>query len=180
MQNLKRHTAASLALFSVPLFTFAAQVSDFKSLVSYLISILNALIPLFLAVAMVGFIWGVIRYMYSVNSKNMAEARNFIIYSVIALTVMISIWSLAIVIKNTFFPDSLTPFRAEDQAPSLQTTSQSTQTQNTNSVPVGGYDSYGNPTGSARTGSVETTCVKTGNGNSNFFETLFHDIFGGC
>ncbi len=147
MQNLKpRNYIFALALFS-PVFAQAAQVSDLKSLVSYLISILNALIPLLLAVAVVGFIWGVIRYMYSVNSKNLAEARSYIIFSVIALTVMLSVWGLAFLVKNSFFPDSKEPFHQGTpiQTNSLNGTSGTTAGGNANIFPTNGYDAYGRP-----------------------------------
>jgi hypothetical protein len=180
MQNLKLFKySIALGIF-FPSFVFAAQVSDLKSLVSYLISLLNTIIPFLLAIAFIGFIFGVIRYMYSVNSKNLAEARNFIIYSVIALTVMLSVWGLALLLKNTFFQNSELPFNTatttEGGNTSLNSTSAGGDT-SLNSTTYS-YDLNGNRTYQVRTRTIETSCGNAG--NQNVFDTLKRFFFGGC
>lgn len=63
----------------------------------------GALIPLLFAVAVGVFIWGVIQYLRnSSDSKKREEGRSFMIYGIVSLFVMISIWGLVGFLGNTF------------------------------------------------------------------------------
>ena len=41
--------------------------------------------------------------------QKLGEARNYIIFSLIAITIMLSVWGIATMLKNTFFEGSATP-----------------------------------------------------------------------
>ncbi len=63
----------------------------------------GALIPLLFAVAIGVFIWGVIQYLKNTTDpKKREEGRNFMIYGIVSLFVMISIWGLVGFLVNTF------------------------------------------------------------------------------
>lgn len=90
-----------LGLAVLPLAALAA--TDAKSLISVVTGILNALIPLFMIIATVVFLWGVIRYITAAgDEEKVKEARNFIIYGLIGLFVMVSVWGLVGVLVSTF------------------------------------------------------------------------------
>jgi hypothetical protein len=103
MSNLKKIILSVGVLALTPAPALAANITDLKSLIAYVMDILNSLIPLFFAIAFLAFIWGIIRYLYAGGPKQLGEARNYIIFGIIAMTVMMSVWAIAMVIKNSFF-----------------------------------------------------------------------------
>ena len=76
----------------------------FQDLIIYVVNIINdALIPLIFAVAVVLFIWGVVQYVINAqDTEKKAKGRQFMIWGIIALAVMISVWGLVAILGNTF------------------------------------------------------------------------------
>jgi hypothetical protein len=111
MLNLKTRLWGIVSLFLLPSLAFALDrdIHDLKSLITYVLQLLNALIPLFFAIAFLAFIWGIIKYLYAAGAKELSEARNYIIFGIIAMTVMLSVLGLANILKNTFFPQAPSP-----------------------------------------------------------------------
>lgn len=120
MFNLKKMSFGTIALFLVPSLAFAEDVKDVKSLITYIISILNALIPLLFAIAFIAFIWGIIKYIAAGGSAKMAEARNYIIFGILGMAVMLSVFGLAYLVKNSFFESAPTPIDVQSGNPLLQ------------------------------------------------------------
>ncbi|MCC2630674.1 MAG: seg [Candidatus Paceibacter sp.] len=118
MSNLKKVLIIAGVVFVLPFMVQAANIYDLKSLIYYVIDILNAIIPLLFAIAFLTFIWGIIKYIYAAGPQKLNEGRNYIIYGVIAMTVMVSVWGIAEVLKNTFFESAGSP-----GGPSTYTTS---------------------------------------------------------
>lgn len=87
----------------------AAVITDFKSLVGALIDIVNLLIPLMFGIAFLAFGYGVIKYIYSANTSKIAEARKYIIFGIIGITVMLSVFAIALMLKGTIFPTAVSP-----------------------------------------------------------------------
>jgi hypothetical protein len=89
----------------------ATQINSIQSLVNALVGLANSIIPLLLAVAVIVFIAGVIRYLAkgADNPQERQNIKSFLIWSVIAFAVMISIWSIALLLKNTLFPSAPCP-----------------------------------------------------------------------
>ncbi len=87
----------------------AAAITDFKSLVNALIYDINLLIPLLFGLAFIAFAFGVIRYIYSANTEKIQDARKFIIFGIIGIAVMLSVWALALTVKGLFFPTANLP-----------------------------------------------------------------------
>ena len=81
----------------------------FQDLLCYVTKIINdAVIPLIFAVAVVMFIWGVINF-FILNADEegkRAQGRQFMIWGIIALAVMLSIWGLVGILGDTFNIDS--------------------------------------------------------------------------
>lgn len=62
-----------------------------------------AIIPLFFALALLLFLWGVLKFMYSAgNEKERSEGKKFIYWGIIALVVMVSVWGLVRLLTTTF------------------------------------------------------------------------------
>jgi hypothetical protein len=87
-----------------------ADVTDFKSLVNALISVVNDLIPLMIGIAVIVFILGTTRYIWkSDNAKARQEGRNFLIFGVIAFTVIVCLWGIVNLFKSSLFGDAMSP-----------------------------------------------------------------------
>jgi len=64
----------------------------------------NSIIPLIFAVAIVMFIWGVVQFfiLNSDEEAKRAQGKQFMIWGVIALAVMLSVWGLVAILGTTF------------------------------------------------------------------------------
>lgn len=90
--------AASTALPSVG----TARVTDANSLFARITGILNAVIPVMIALAVVYFVWGVVGYVISDDEEAKKRGRDKIIYGIIGLAVIIALWGLVAILTNTF------------------------------------------------------------------------------
>lgn len=110
-------------LFVFPVFVFAAPQS-INELINIVLGILKALIPLLAAVALVGFIWGGAKFIYSADdATKRKEGRQVMLYGVIALFVIMSVWGLVAVIGKTFGVDTgfLPQLKEASQTPQTST-----------------------------------------------------------
>ncbi len=67
-----------------------------------ILSILNSLIPILIGLAVILFVYGLIRYVTTDNQDTKKEAIRVIVYGIVALFVMVSIWGLVGVLQYTF------------------------------------------------------------------------------
>jgi phosphotransferase system glucose/maltose/N-acetylglucosamine-specific IIC component len=84
---------------------------DFAGLVKTMIdNVLTPLVALIIAAAVVYFLWGVVKYINKVGKEEDRETgKKMMIYGVIAIFVMISIWGLVHILAATFQFDTSTP-----------------------------------------------------------------------
>lgn len=87
---------------AAPMFAFAA-VTDVSSLIGTIKTLIESVIPLLMVIATVIFLWGIISYIMAAgDEEKVKEARSYIIYGLIGLFVMVSVWGLVGIIANTF------------------------------------------------------------------------------
>ncbi len=84
----------------------SGKATDFKSLVQLLISLLNILIPLIIGVALVVFLYGIVRYVLG-SGDDKSSAKSIMLWGIIALFVMVSVWGLVGILQSTFFGGTL-------------------------------------------------------------------------
>jgi hypothetical protein len=66
-------------------------------------TLIKLVVPFLFTLAMVGFIWGIITYYLNpTNEEKRKNGKTFMIWGIIALFVMISMWGLVGVLSNTF------------------------------------------------------------------------------
>ncbi|HEY4513445.1 MAG TPA: hypothetical protein VJH06_02960 [Candidatus Paceibacterota bacterium] len=79
--------------------------TSFQGLMGYAICIIqNSIIPLIFAVAILMFIWGAVKF-FIINGDEEAkrqEGKQFMIWGIIALAVMMSVWGLVAIVRGTF------------------------------------------------------------------------------
>ncbi|MBI4120990.1 MAG: hypothetical protein HY457_01920 [Parcubacteria group bacterium] len=96
-----------LITFLSPFFALAQgrigqEPQNVGDLVSLFLQILALLIPLILTLALIAFLWGVFRYVIAKGPEDKKEAINVIVWGLIGLFVMVSVWGLVSVLTNTF------------------------------------------------------------------------------
>lgn len=96
--------ALPYAIAALPVVALAADFSNLESAFDSIINIINGIIiPLIVAVAGLYFMWGVISYVTAGGAEEKrTEGRNMMIYGIIALFVMISVWGLVNILVKTF------------------------------------------------------------------------------
>ncbi len=63
---------------------------------------LNTLVPMLIVVAVLYFIWGVIQFVIAKDEEAKTRGRSVMIYGLIGLLVITSVWGLVTILKNTF------------------------------------------------------------------------------
>ncbi len=64
--------------------------------------ILNSVVPLLVSVGVVYFVWGVVAYVIGGGEEAKKKGRDKIIYGIIGLAVIVSVWGLVNLLTNTF------------------------------------------------------------------------------
>lgn len=89
---------------------FCKLASDpkFDTLVNYITCMItSAIVPLLFTLAFALFIWGVIQYtLNDTEEAKRAKGKQFMIWGIIALTVMFSVWGIVAIFGNTFGIDT--------------------------------------------------------------------------
>ncbi|MDQ5961939.1 MAG: hypothetical protein QG669_331 [Patescibacteria group bacterium] len=76
------------------------RLQDLLTLANCYIS--TGFVPIIFTLAFGYFVWGVIKYVISDSEKDKAKGRQFMIWGIVALFAMVSVWGLVRVIGNTF------------------------------------------------------------------------------
>lgn len=78
-----------------PVLALAANFTAFDDFILFLKRAVGSLIPIFFGLAIIYFFWGLIEFIRSAGDpKKAAEGKSIMIYGVIAIAVMASIWGL--------------------------------------------------------------------------------------
>ncbi|MFC1756895.1 hypothetical protein ACFLZC_01925 [Patescibacteria group bacterium] len=86
---------------ALPLFVFAAD-PDIQSILLKSIEIVNLVNKLLIAVAAATFLLGIVKFMMATgNPEKIKTARNYIIYGLIGMFVLVSFWGIIALLRNT-------------------------------------------------------------------------------
>lgn len=83
--------------------------STIQTAIGYVICLIqNSIIPLMFALAVAFFIWGIVQFVIlgAGDETKRTQGREHMIWGVIALTVMLSVWTLVSIVGGTFFKGS--------------------------------------------------------------------------
>jgi hypothetical protein len=105
MRRIIGISALSAATLALPYLAGAATLFNTLQLAN---TFLNALVGLFITLAIVIFFWGLIRYLINVGEAKQ-EGLQIMFYGVIAIFVMVSIWGIIRLLQSTFSVTSTTP-----------------------------------------------------------------------
>jgi len=79
-----------------------------QSIVCTLGNILDTAIPIIIVLGIAYFVWGVVSYVINDDEEAKKKGRDRIIYGIIGLVVIVAMWGIVGIIKNTFGLDSAT------------------------------------------------------------------------
>lgn len=79
-----------------------ASLSGIGKIICKINQILKAIIPALIALGLIYFIWGVVRYVIGGEEETKKKGREAMIYGIIGLAVIVGVWGLVNVITNTF------------------------------------------------------------------------------
>jgi hypothetical protein len=80
----------------------SAAITDLDSIFVFIKNLLNTLLPLIIAAAVVYFVYGIAKYVMAGDDDAKAAAKDKIVYGIIGLFVMVSVWGLVNILVNTF------------------------------------------------------------------------------
>src|SRR3989338_5226906 len=88
--------------------TAYATAGGLEGIFNYFTCILERLVvPLLFALAFVVFIWGVMQFiMNSADETKRTQGKQFMIWGLIGLVVMFSVWGLVLILRRTIVPNS--------------------------------------------------------------------------
>ncbi|MEI6864226.1 MAG: pilin [Candidatus Adlerbacteria bacterium] len=87
---------------------FTSTTAKFSDLVDQLIKLMNSFIPLLIGVAIIFFFIGLIRYIYkSGDAKGRAAGRDNIIWGLIGLFIIFTLWGILRFLQIAFFPNTV-------------------------------------------------------------------------
>lgn len=95
------------ALSFAPAVAFAQgagiQTGNLQAILTFIGTVVRQLIPIIFGLAIVYFFWGLAKYVRSAgDAKAAAEGKSIMIYGVIAIAVMVSIYGLVAWLQNLF------------------------------------------------------------------------------
>lgn len=93
----------SILLLVTPLITFAAVFNSITDLINILINIINQSVVLVVSLALLFFFWGLANFIiYASDETKRKEGKSIMLWGIIALFVMLSVWGLVGVLEDTF------------------------------------------------------------------------------
>jgi len=100
----------SAFLFALAPGVVFAQPRNFSEVANIVVNFLSALLPVLVAIALLVFFWGLIKYIARADSSDAREEGKQIMgWGVVALFVMVSIWGLVAFMQVALFDRVLTP-----------------------------------------------------------------------
>ncbi len=105
---MKKKILTIVGLNLLPIVSLAASGVDTSYIDSVLKAvgkILNGVILLLISLAIVWFIWNVIRYAMSKDLEKKGEAKDQMVWGIIAITVCVSIWGIIALLRSAFGVD---------------------------------------------------------------------------
>lgn len=92
-----------LAFVTVPIFVFA-QIGSGKELIWALINLINTILPIAVSLALLFFLWGLAKFIFHAgDEKALEEGKRRMIWGIIALFVMVSVWGIVAFLRSDLF-----------------------------------------------------------------------------
>jgi hypothetical protein len=94
-----------LSTLALPALALAASLLD---TLAFFNTLLNGAIGLLITLAIIAFFWGLVRYLFSAGEEK-SKGLQIMLYGVITIFVMVSVWGIVRLLQSTFGVTSTTP-----------------------------------------------------------------------
>jgi hypothetical protein len=96
----------SVFMFAPALVFAASATGGLHNLLTQVSTLVGRLVPFFIGLALVAFLWGVLRYIFTASGgEDKKEAKMFMVWGIVALAVMVSVWGLVNLLRETLLPE---------------------------------------------------------------------------
>jgi hypothetical protein len=112
MRKIIQYVSGLAVMIAVPVFASAfveGCPAGIKGLICQIQDILNSIIPVLIALAVLYFVWGVVQYVIGNDEEAKTKGKDRIIFGLIGLAVIIGMWGLVYMIVDTFSLDEAAP-----------------------------------------------------------------------
>lgn len=100
MYKMYKGALTILLLFS-PSIAFAETLKD---LIGRVLSLVNPVIALLSGLALIFFLWGLVKFVFnSGNEQSRQEGKQVMLWGIIAIFIMVSVWGIVQVLQVTIF-----------------------------------------------------------------------------
>ncbi|MDR3571558.1 MAG: hypothetical protein P4L81_05210 [Candidatus Pacebacteria bacterium] len=99
-------TVLGFAVIALPAL---ASAQSLLNTLGFFNTLLNAAIGLMVTLAIIAFFYGLIKYLFTGATEGKADGLKVMLYGVITIFVMVSIWGLVRLLQSTFQVTSTTP-----------------------------------------------------------------------
>lgn len=110
MTKKKLIALVGLGAVFAPFLAFAQ--TTLSTMISTASGIVNMVIPVLIALAIVFFIYGIVMYVISSDEEGKKKAKSHIIYGIIGLLIIVAMWGLVAIINTTFGISTTTSYHA--------------------------------------------------------------------
>lgn len=107
MKTFKKLAIGTAA--TLPLFGFAQSLNNLFGLVGSAQNLINVLIGFVIALATLTFIWGLLGYVTSSDPEKQKSSKGYMVWGIIGLFVMVSVWGLVAFLQSALFGSNGTP-----------------------------------------------------------------------
>lgn len=112
MKKIGSAVALSLALPMAAAAQVSQNINSIDSIFTFIRNLLNTILPLIIAAAVVYFVWGVFQLFLAKDEEKHDKAKHTIIYGIVAIFVMVSVWGLVNILSGTFRLNNNAPTNA--------------------------------------------------------------------
>lgn len=104
MQKLSLEKIFLLAVSLIfPMVTQAAGPTNFKSFTEVLTGIIGLLVPVLIGISLLAFLWGLTKFILAAGNEDaIADGKKLMIWGLVALFVMVSIWGIVSLLAGSF------------------------------------------------------------------------------
>jgi len=108
-QTTKKHLFGILAL-TLLIVPYVAHADTLFTILGIINDTIRFIVPFLIGLALIYFLWGVIRYiLYNDDPSVRASSRQIMIWGIIILFVLVSIWGLVNILIETFVQPEVAP-----------------------------------------------------------------------
>lgn len=100
MNNMKNKFLVPLLFLTFPFSASAQQFGGVKTLITSFGDIVVTLTKIVAGIALLVFFWGLVKFIYTTSQEGKAEGKIFMVWGIIALFVMVSVWGIILFLQQ--------------------------------------------------------------------------------